>query len=53
MLVDFKSVGLDYPTVSLVSTRSYIKKDPQIVRRFLMAYSEGAARQDERAPLFI
>lgn len=44
MLVDFKSVGLDYPTVSLVSTRSYIKKDPQIVRRFLMAYSEGTER---------
>ena len=44
MLVDFKSVGLDYPTVSLVSTRSYIKKDPQTVRRFLLAYSEGTAR---------
>src|SRR5688500_1544934 len=44
MLVDFKSVGLDYPTVSLVSTRSYIKSDPQTVRRFLMAYSEGTER---------
>lgn len=44
MLVDFKNVGLDYPTVSLVSTRSYIKKDPQTVRRFLMAYSEGTER---------
>jgi ABC-type nitrate/sulfonate/bicarbonate transport system substrate-binding protein len=44
MLVDFKSVGLDYPTVSLVSTRSYIKKDLQTVRRFLMAYSEGTER---------
>ena len=44
MLVDFKSVGLDYPTVSLVTTRSYIKKDPQTVRQFLMAYSEGTER---------
>jgi NitT/TauT family transport system substrate-binding protein len=44
VLVDFKTVGLDYPTVSLVSTRSFIKKDPQTVRRFLMAYSEGAER---------
>ena len=44
LLVDFKSVGLDYPTVSLVSTRSYIKSDPQTVRRFLMAYSEGTER---------
>jgi NitT/TauT family transport system substrate-binding protein len=44
VLVDFKTVGLDYPTVSLVSTRSFIKKDPETVRRFLMAYSEGAER---------
>jgi NitT/TauT family transport system substrate-binding protein len=44
LLVDFKTVGLDYPTVSLVSTRSFIKKDPQSVRRFLMAYSEGTER---------
>jgi ABC-type nitrate/sulfonate/bicarbonate transport system substrate-binding protein len=44
LLVDFKQVGLNYPTVSLVSTRSYIKKDPQTVRRFLMAYSEATER---------
>ncbi len=44
LLVDFKKVGLDYPTVSLVSTRSYIKKDPSTVRGFLMAYSEAAER---------
>src|SRR5258706_15261491 len=43
-LVDFKTVGLDYPTVSLISTRSFIKKDPQTVRRFLTAYSEGTER---------
>jgi ABC-type nitrate/sulfonate/bicarbonate transport system substrate-binding protein len=39
-----RKVGLDYPTVSLVSTRSFIKKDPQTVRRFMMAYSEGVER---------
>jgi NitT/TauT family transport system substrate-binding protein len=44
VLADFRKVGLDYPTVSLVSTRSYIKKDPETVRRFLMAYSEGVDR---------
>ncbi|OGQ53342.1 MAG: hypothetical protein A2W66_05980 [Deltaproteobacteria bacterium RIFCSPLOWO2_02_56_12] len=44
LLVDFRKVGLDYPTVSLVSTRSFIKKDPQTVRGFLMAYSEGVER---------
>ncbi|MGZ9257608.1 MAG: ABC transporter substrate-binding protein, partial [Candidatus Binatia bacterium] len=44
LLTDFKKVGLDYPTVSLVSTKSFIKKDPQTVRRFMMAYSEGVER---------
>ena len=44
LLADFKTVGLDYPTVSLVSTRSYIKKDPATVKRFITAYSEGVHR---------
>jgi NitT/TauT family transport system substrate-binding protein len=44
LLIDFKKVGLDYPTVSLVSARSFIKKDPQTVKRFLMAYSEATER---------
>jgi NitT/TauT family transport system substrate-binding protein len=44
LLIDFKNVGLDYPTVSLISARSFIKKDPQTVRRFLMAYSEATER---------
>lgn len=44
MLADFRNAGLDYPTTSLVSTRSYIKKDPATVKRFLMAYSESVER---------
>jgi ABC-type nitrate/sulfonate/bicarbonate transport system substrate-binding protein len=44
MLVNFAKVGLDYPTTSLVSTRSTIKKDRDTVRRFLMAYSEAVDR---------
>ncbi len=36
--------GLDYPTTSLVSTRSTIKKDRETVKRFLMAYSEAVDR---------
>jgi len=44
LLTDFKKVGLDYPTVSLVSARSFIQKDPQTVRRFLMVYSEATER---------
>jgi NitT/TauT family transport system substrate-binding protein len=44
VLADFSKVGLDYPTVSLVSTRAFIKKDPTTVRHFLMGYSEGVER---------
>ena len=44
LLIDFKKVGLDYPTVSMLSARSFIKKDPQTVRRFFMAYSEAVER---------
>ncbi len=44
LLTDFAEVGLDYPTVSLVSTRSYVKKDPATVKRFITAYSEGVHR---------
>ena len=44
LLADFKNVGLDYPTVSLVSTKSYIKKDAATVKQFIMAYSEGVHR---------
>jgi NitT/TauT family transport system substrate-binding protein len=44
LLADFKNVGLDYPTVSLVSTRSFTKKDPATVKRFIAAYSEGVHR---------
>jgi NitT/TauT family transport system substrate-binding protein len=44
LLVDFKKVGLDYPTVSLVSARSFIKKDPHTVKAFMMAYSEATER---------
>ena len=44
LLANFAKIGLDYPTTSLVSTRSTIKKDPATVRRFLMGYSEGVDR---------
>lgn len=44
MLANFAKVGLDYPTTSLVSTRSMIKKDRETVKRFLMAYSEAVDR---------
>ena len=44
MLANFAKVGLDYPTTSLVSTRSTIRKDRETVKRFLMAYSEAVDR---------
>ena len=44
MLVNFAKEGIDYPTTSLVSTRSTIKKDRDTVKRFLMAYSEAVDR---------
>ena len=44
MLANFSKVGLDYPTTSLVSTRSTIRTDRETVKRFLMAYSEAVER---------
>jgi ABC-type nitrate/sulfonate/bicarbonate transport system substrate-binding protein len=44
LLANFAKVGLDYPTTSLVSTRSTIKKDRETVKRYLMAYSEAVDR---------
>lgn len=44
MLANFAKEGIDYPTTSLVSTRSTIKKDRETVKRFLMAYSEAIDR---------
>jgi NitT/TauT family transport system substrate-binding protein len=44
MLANFAKTGLDYPTTSLVSTRSTIKADRETVKRFLMAYSEAVDR---------
>jgi NitT/TauT family transport system substrate-binding protein len=44
MLANFSKEGIDYPTTSLVSTRSTISKDRETVKRFLMAYSEAVDR---------
>jgi ABC-type nitrate/sulfonate/bicarbonate transport system substrate-binding protein len=44
MLANFAKEGIDYPTTSLVSTRSTINKDRDTVKRVLMAYSEAVDR---------
>lgn len=41
VLVDCLAIAVDYPNTSYVSTRSYIAKNPDIVKRFLMGISEG------------
>ena len=41
VLVDCLSIAVDYPNTSYVSTRSFVKKNPEIVKRFLMGISEG------------
>lgn len=43
-LANLGKIGLDYPTVSIVSTRSYIGKDRSTPKNFLMAYTEGVQR---------
>src|SRR5919109_3645275 len=44
MLANFAKEKIDYPTTSLVSTRSTIGKDRETVKRYLMAYSEAVDR---------
>jgi NitT/TauT family transport system substrate-binding protein len=44
ILQDMGKIGVDYPINSLVTTRSFIKKDPATVKAILMAYTEGVQR---------
>ncbi len=44
VLTDLSKSGLQYPMISIVSTRTFIKKDPDTVRAFLKAYAEGTHR---------
>ncbi len=44
VLTDLSKSGLQYPMISIVSTRAFIKKDPDTVRAFLRAYAEGTHR---------
>lgn len=37
VLVDLNDVVRDYPNTSFVTTRAYLKKNPEIVKKFLMA----------------
>ncbi len=41
VLVDCTTIAADYPNTSYVSTRSFVAKNPEIVKRFLMGISDG------------
>lgn len=41
VLVDCLSIAVDYPNTSYVSTRDYVKRNPDVVKRFLMGISDG------------
>lgn len=41
VLVDCLSIAVDYPNTSYVSTRDFVQKNPDVVKRFLMSISEG------------
>ena len=41
VLVDLTDVAGDYPNTSYVSTRAFIKKSPDVVKRFTMAITDG------------
>jgi len=44
MLVDLSAIGVDYQGAGVVTTRSYVREHPDIVRRYLKAYVEGLHR---------
>ena len=40
-VVDISKMGLSFPTSSIVTTRTYIKRNENTVRKFVRAYAEG------------
>jgi NitT/TauT family transport system substrate-binding protein len=42
-LLDLSKSGLEYQNTVVLTTRSFLKKSPEIARRFLRAYSEALA----------
>ena len=44
VLTDLSQSGLAFPTIGIVSTRSILAKEPDVVRNFLRAYTEGTQR---------
>lgn len=49
-LLDLSKLDVEYHVNGLVTTRRFIKSNEDVVRRFLMAYIEGAARGQKDKP---
>jgi NitT/TauT family transport system substrate-binding protein len=41
VLVDCLKIAVDYPNTSYVSTRAFVSKNPDVVKRFIMGISDG------------
>ncbi len=44
MLADSSSMGIDYQGAGVVATRTYVRENPETIRRYLKAYVEGLYR---------
>ena len=44
LLVDLSAIGVDYQGAGIVTTRSYVREHPEVIRSYLKAYVEGLAR---------
>lgn len=44
LLADLSAIGVDYQGAGVVTTRSYMREAPDVVRRYLRAYVEGLKR---------
>ena len=44
LLVDLSAIGVDYQGAGVVTTRSYVREHPEVIRSYLKAYVEGLAR---------
>jgi NitT/TauT family transport system substrate-binding protein len=44
LLADLSAIGVDYQGAGVVTTRTYARENPEIIRRYLRAYVEGLHR---------
>jgi NitT/TauT family transport system substrate-binding protein len=44
LLADLSAIGVDYQGAGVVTTKSYMRDNPEIIRRYLRAYVEGLHR---------